>query len=94
VSGDWRLPTLQELHSLLDLRFFGPALSNAAGTDRWKENDAFSGVESAVYWTSTTYAGASESVYSVVLDVGHTFVDSMKSTVRVWPVRDSRRKRL
>lgn len=90
VRGNWRLPTLQELHSLLDFRFFGPALSNAAGTDKWKENDAFSRVESAVYWTSTTYAGTPEGVYSVVLDVGHTFVDTKASTVRVWPVRDRR----
>jgi hypothetical protein len=90
VAGTWRVPDVQELQSLIDFRFFGPALSNAAGTDKWKENDAFVGVESAVYWTSTTYAGAPEGVYGVVLDVGHTFVDTKESTVLVWPVRDRR----
>jgi Protein of unknown function (DUF1566) len=90
APGDWRLPEVKELQSLVDFRFFDPALSNAAGTDKWQENDAFSGVASAVYWTSTTYAGAPDSVYGVVLDVGHTFVDTKESTVRVWPVRDRR----
>jgi Protein of unknown function (DUF1566) len=90
VAGTWRVPDGKELQSLLDVRFVGPALSNAAGTDKWTENDAFLGVESAVYWTSTTYAGTPEGVYSIVLNVGHTFVDSEKSTVLVWPVRDRR----
>jgi hypothetical protein len=81
---------VQELQSLTDFRFFGPVLSNAAGTDKWKENDAFSGVESAVYRTFTTHAGAPEGVYSVVLDVGHTFVDTKENTVLVWPGRDRR----
>lgn len=88
VAGNWRVPNVKELQSLIDFGFFGPALSNAAGTAHWEENDAFSGVQSAAYWTSTTYAGAPDGVYSVVLDVGYTFVDTKESTVRVWPVRD------
>ena len=32
VAGDWRLPNVKELQSLIDFGFSGPALSNAAGT--------------------------------------------------------------
>jgi Protein of unknown function (DUF1566) len=90
VPGDWRLPDVKELQSLLDLNFFDPALSNAAGTDKWTENDAFSHVESAVYWTSTTYAGNEVGVYGVAVNVGHTFVADRNERNHAWPVRDRR----
>jgi Protein of unknown function (DUF1566) len=53
--GDWRLPNVKELHSLLDFAWFGPALSNAAGTAQWSDEDAFTGVAGTEYWSSTTY---------------------------------------
>ncbi|HEC85885.1 MAG TPA: DUF1566 domain-containing protein [Thioploca sp.] len=42
---DWRLPTLQEMQSLVHYGFYNPAMSNAAGTAPWQENDAFSNVK-------------------------------------------------
>jgi len=33
--GQWRQPNVKELHSLIDLGHFYPALSNAAGTGKW-----------------------------------------------------------
>jgi hypothetical protein len=47
VAGDWRLPNVKGLQSLIHFGFFKPALSNAAGTAKWTEGDAFSRVESA-----------------------------------------------
>jgi hypothetical protein len=88
MAGAWRVPAVTEQQSLLDLAYFDPALSNAAGTDTWQENDAFSGVQSAVYWTSTTYAGDPFGVYGVVLNVGHTFVAHKNERNLTWPVRD------
>lgn len=88
VAGSWRVPEVTELQSLLDFSFFDPALSNAAGTGPWQENDAFSGVQSAVYWTSTTYAGNPASAYGVVLNVGHTFLARKGDRNLTWPVRD------
>jgi hypothetical protein len=88
VAGSWRVPDVTELQSLLDFDFFGPALSNATGTDPWRENDAFSGVQSAVCWTSTTYAGDPDGAYGVVLSVGHTFIARKIDRNLTWPVRD------
>jgi len=59
VAGDWRLPNVRELHSLVDYAFVDPALSNGAGTAQWIEGDAFSDVQSTGYWSSSTYAGSS-----------------------------------
>ncbi len=39
--GDWRLPSVFELMTLVDKRFSNPALSNAKGDGKWSEGDAF-----------------------------------------------------
>jgi hypothetical protein len=60
-AGDWRLPNIRELESLIDYGFTGPALSNAAGTNKATATDTpFTGgpVPNSNYsaWSSTTYA--------------------------------------
>lgn len=50
VAGDWRLPNVRELYSLIHLQFFFPALSNAAGTARWTNGDAFTDVQREVVY--------------------------------------------
>jgi hypothetical protein len=47
MAGDWRLPNVREMHSLIDFGFLSPALSNIAGTAQWTEGDAFSSVQVA-----------------------------------------------
>ncbi len=42
---DWRLPNVKELQSLIDWTYYNPALSNAAGTAKWTDGDAFSDVQ-------------------------------------------------
>ena len=39
VVGDWRLPNIRELFSLIDLAYSIPALSNDAGTGKWVSGD-------------------------------------------------------
>ncbi len=56
VAGDWRLPSRFELESLLDLEYYLPALSDAAGTAQWSEGDVFAGVQSSNCWSSTSFA--------------------------------------
>jgi hypothetical protein len=48
VAGDWRLPNVKELQSLIDFGHFNPSLPL---------DHPFSGVQSSLYWSSTTYAG-------------------------------------
>ncbi|MDK9716481.1 MAG: DUF1566 domain-containing protein [Trichlorobacter sp.] len=77
ISGDWRLPTLDELRTFTNAGYFAASL-NAAG---------FSNVQAATYWSS------SESVYGAAYgqvlymndgSITNTLKTSLSS---VWPVR-------
>lgn len=87
VAGDWRLPNRRELLSLIDDDYAFPALSNAVGTGHWTEEDAFSGVQSSYYWSSSTYAYVPSSAWVVYLHVGYDTSYDKTSTFYVWPVR-------
>ena len=74
----WRLPTVEELSSLVDASEFDPALP--AG-------HPFENVQSNAYWSSTTYEDDSDLVWNVVIfsgDVGYTYKVFDRC---VWPVR-------
>ena len=88
AAEDWRLPNRFELRSLLDLGFHSPALSNAAGTAKWSGGDAFTGVRSSYYWSSTTNAYNTTDAWRVGLKYGRVYsVVSKSVTNYVWPVR-------
>jgi hypothetical protein len=57
VAGDWRLPNVKELQSLIHFGFCYPALPDTAGTGQWSEGNPFTNVPSLFYWSSTTYVG-------------------------------------
>ena len=79
---------MQELQSLIDYEFFFPALSDAAGTAQWTEGDAFSGVQSTDYWSSTSDAGNPTDAWFVDLNGGNVVGVSGKTIANfVWPVR-------
>jgi hypothetical protein len=88
AAGDWRLPNEKELHSLIDLAYFNPALSNAAGTGQWTEGSAFSGVQSNNYWSSSTFAYVTTVAWYVYLKYGNVNNINKANTYYVWPVRD------
>jgi hypothetical protein len=85
--GKWRLPTKDEWKAMVDKRYEYPALSNAAGTGKWTEGDAFSGVKRWYYWSSSSYAGGPDRAWSVGLRYGNVDNDGKTDTDDVWPVR-------
>jgi len=85
--GAWRLPNLNELESLRHVGYYFPALPNTAGTGQWREGDPFTGVQSAYYWSSTTYAYNSGSAWDVNLNSGDASYYSKTGNDYLWPVR-------
>jgi Protein of unknown function (DUF1566) len=86
-AGDWRLPNVNELHSLINRGFFYPALSNAAGTAPWTEGDAFSGnLVAYAFWSSTTSLRGD---YAWSLEPATGRIDEVAKDAHfsVWPVR-------
>jgi hypothetical protein len=65
VAGDWHLPHVKELLSLIDYGVYVPSISNRAGTGRWSEGDPFTGLNTIftytgfyeLFWTSTPCCG-------------------------------------
>ena len=87
MAGDWRLPNRKELESLLDFAYYGPALSSASGMSQWTSGDAFIGVQSSIYWSSTTYSGYTAGAWGVDLSDGSVSYGGKANTYYVWPVR-------
>ena len=87
-AGDWRLPTKTEWESFMSADYAFPALVNTVGDVQWSEGDAFTGVQSSSYWSSTEYA--STRTWQAFMDIGsmsHTF-NHDDHFAYVWPVRN------
>jgi hypothetical protein len=81
TAGQWRLPNVREMQSLIDYGRTQPALPSG---------HPFTGVQFNAYWTSTTYAGSfTSTAWYVSLTDGN--VNAIGKTtltpVYVWPVR-------
>jgi len=86
--NDWRLPSVNELQSLVHYGFFSPAVPNTAGTAKWTtDGQPFSSVQTSYYWSSTTLARATAAAWAVSLGYGYVRTDGKSSTYYVWPVR-------
>jgi quinol monooxygenase YgiN len=83
-AGDWRLPNLFELRSLMDYSAYNPALT--AG-------HPFENVIPSLYWSSTTVASAPNLARFVFVGVGPSVWDHKSVNMHVWPVRGGVRVR-
>jgi Protein of unknown function (DUF1566) len=87
--GDWRLPNIKELRSLIGFGFVNPALPNTAGTAQWTEGDPFVNVPMAVifYWSSSAFAAAPYRAWILSLTYGLSVHADKINVLGVWPVR-------
>jgi len=76
--SDWRLPTPEELTSLIDSGRFSPALPSG---------HPFTGVQNSSYWSSTTYASDTGNAWVVYMYNGYVNTVVKTTTYYVWPVR-------
>ena len=74
----WRLPTIEELSSLIDPSQSNPALPNG---------HPFINVQGVFYWSSTTYESSSSRAWFLSMGVGFAQVYSKTVSYFTWPVR-------
>jgi len=81
VEGDWRMPNLRELQSLIDYGQYDPALP---------PRHPFINVDIGHYFTSTIMAGRTQDVWTVRILDGAVVSNNKSGSGKVWPVRDAR----
>ena len=78
VIGDWRLPNVNELQSLIDYSQYSPGLPSG---------HPFLNIQSDYYWTSTTFKGDSDRAWRIGMHTDVVFTGNKTNSYYVWPVR-------
>lgn len=79
--GDWRLPNINELKSLIDLSMVQPSLPGDHTT-------VFDWTNPYIYWSSNTYAGYPGHAWFAHMGSGGLDYNDKQNPFFVWPVRD------
>ncbi|MDB4442342.1 DUF1566 domain-containing protein [bacterium] len=77
-EGDWRLPNIRELYSLIDLGNYNMALP---------QGHPFIGIQYTSYWSSSTAAHHTLSSWTVFAHNGTVSILAKANLTRFWPVR-------
>jgi hypothetical protein len=91
-AGDWRLPNVRELHSLVHYGYTYPPISNAKGDQQWQEADPFHEIIWwTPYWTSTTYPDQlglnDQALYVHFFAIGYEYNQGKGAFQQVWCVK-------
>ena len=92
-AGDWRIPNIDELVSLFNFEFTGPALPNTSGTGQWADGDPFSGIHGilqgapSTYWSSTAYSDRTNLLFCATAYDGYILLCGVDTFQYVWMVR-------
>jgi len=78
----WRLPTREELGSLID--------PNSSGGTKLPSGHPFQNVEAETYWSSTVHSGDAAYAWGVNMASGSVINSVKTGTLYVWPVRSGR----
>ena len=79
IAGQWRLPNVIELESLLNEQQVAPYT--------WLNSQGFTGVQGNDYWSSSTFADTTKYAWYVYMDGGVVGNGSKFNINYVWPVR-------
>ena len=87
IGGQWRLPNVRELQSLVHYGVDLPAVPDTSGTGKWSESNPFSGVLSGFYWSSTTASMGSTGAWVLSMVEGVVTLRAKTTAYGVWLVR-------
>ena len=78
-AGDWRLPNIIELESLVN--------AEESSSPAWLNSQGFTSVQSQYYWSATTSASSTHNAWLVYMYYGNVYDFDKVYISHVWPVR-------
>jgi len=81
------LPTKEEWEAFYSTVYDDPAMDNTVENLQWSEDDAFTGVQSNSYWSSTEYGSGLASAWFCSMHWGSMAIIGKDASEYVWPVR-------